>query len=302
MEPFHWSIEPKQAKPFFDYAVARETIRLSRANGQPGPWINDPILSRYRFCNVFREDDKVTQWVKKNVRDPLSDVSSVITALTACRFFNRIETLERIKDILVDDPANIKAIKKALKGVKPVVTAAYIIKAPTGMKKLDGVCWIIQQMAKAQKKICRGMMLETTKQGGCSLQNTHALLKEVPFMGNFTSYEVVTDLRHTKFMGVPLDIDTWACAGPGAARGLSRIVFGELGHFNYHSDNDQVQLNAGMQKLLKLAQGNGNLWPLEWPTWEMREVEHTLCEFDKYERARLGQGRPKQIYRICENT
>jgi hypothetical protein len=29
----------------------------------------------------------------------------------------------------------------------------------------------------------------------------------------------------------------------------------------------------------------------------MREVEHTLCEFDKYERVRLGQGRSKRRYR-----
>jgi len=26
-------------------------------------------------------------------------------------------------------------------------------------------------------------------------------------------------------------------------------------------------------------------------------VEHTLCEFDKYERARLGEGKPKEIFR-----
>lgn len=32
-----------------------------------------------------------------------------------------------------------------------------------------------------------------------------------------------------------------------------------------------------------------------WPAWEMREVEHTLCEFDKYERTRLGQGRPRGV-------
>jgi hypothetical protein len=34
-----------------------------------------------------------------------------------------------------------------------------------------------------------------------------------------------------------------------------------------------------------------------WPAWEMREVEHTLCEFDKYERARLGEGKPRGVYR-----
>ncbi len=31
-----------------------------------------------------------------------------------------------------------------------------------------------------------------------------------------------------------------------------------------------------------------------WPPLELREIEHSLCEFDKYERVRLGEGKPKQ--------
>ena len=41
---------------------------------------------------------------------------------------------------------------------------------------------------------------------------------------------------------------------------------------------------------------SSKFWPQEWPAWEMREVEHTLCEFDKFERVRLGEGAPRQRY------
>ena len=34
------------------------------------------------------------------------------------------------------------------------------------------------------------------------------------------------------------------------------------------------------------------------PKLEMREIEHCLCEFDKYERTRLGQGRPRSFYKL----
>jgi hypothetical protein len=111
------------------------------------------------------------------------------------------------------------------------------------------------------------------------------------------AHAVVTDVRYTTLLGDPPDVHTWAAAGPGAARGLSRVVYGTLGAFNYHSDGDQVTLNQGMQRLLLQAQGNFKHWPLSWPTWDMRTVEHTLCEFDKYERTRLGEGRPKQLFR-----
>ena len=30
---------------------------------------------------------------------------------------------------------------------------------------------------------------------------------------------------------------------------------------------------------------------------EMREIEHSLCEFDKYERVRNGEGKPRGLYR-----
>jgi hypothetical protein len=29
----------------------------------------------------------------------------------------------------------------------------------------------------------------------------------------------------------------------------------------------------------------------------MRDIEHSLCEFDKYERVRLGQGKPRSLYK-----
>jgi hypothetical protein len=29
----------------------------------------------------------------------------------------------------------------------------------------------------------------------------------------------------------------------------------------------------------------------------MRDIEHCLCEFDKYERVRLGQGKPRAQYK-----
>ena len=48
-----------------------------------------------------------------------------------------------------------------------------------------------------------------------------------------------------------------------------------------------------MQEILEVSPNHleGHMPPLE-----MREVEHTLCEFDKYERVRNGEGKPRSIY------
>ena len=34
-----------------------------RADGGPGPWTDDPILQRYKFCNTFRASDRVSQYL-----------------------------------------------------------------------------------------------------------------------------------------------------------------------------------------------------------------------------------------------
>lgn len=59
--------------PLWAWIRAREAIRLKKEAGAPPPWIEDPILATYRFCNVRREDDLVTRWVRSHVRDPYHD-------------------------------------------------------------------------------------------------------------------------------------------------------------------------------------------------------------------------------------
>ena len=52
---------------------------------------------------------------------------------------------------------------------------------------------------------------------------------------------------------------------------------------------------AFMRDLLVLSQDPEN-WPEDWPEWEMRDVEHVLCEVEKYEKTRSGEGTPKQLF------
>ena len=82
---------------------------------------------------------------------------------------------------------------------------------------------------------------------------------------------------------------TWANPGPGAKRGLNRIHLREL-----EQTVKKDQLNFEMKQLLDYSPDylENHMQPLE-----MRDIEHCLCEFDKYERVRLGQGRPRAKYK-----
>src|SRR5262249_29838981 len=56
-----------------------------------------------------------------------------------------------------------------------------------------------------------------------TMQEVHAWLRQFRGWGDFMAYEVVTDLRHTRYLTGAPDINTWAVAGPGAIRGLHRL-------------------------------------------------------------------------------
>lgn len=278
-------------KQFFAYARERYSILLKRRARQPAPWTTDPILGRYRFCNVFRTDDTVTQWIRQELLNPLTKDGArpwnLLPTMTVARFINRIDTLEAIKHVLLLEGWHRKLCKKILyqrraKGLT-MITGAYMIRTPFGMNKIEGLDEIFTPLQKDARRT--GFVPAPT------LQEEHARLTKYNYVGSFMAYEIVTDLSYA------VDYDDtmlWAAAGPGAARGLSRVMDGKLGRYR-NTPSQQAEMNALMREILAASLLEEH-WPSEWPRWDMRTCEHTLCEFDKYERARLGEGEPKQRY------
>lgn len=273
---------------FFWLAREREGIRAAREQGKPKPWTNDPVLQRYRFCNVFREDDKTTRWFNEHVRFPMRNDDGVALATVIFRFFNRIETGEvLLRNNLFKNWDSMWA-KEALHDAKPLVTGAYMIKSPPGMNKLSGLCECIDNV-KFDEGFVGSLGWANT------LESMWSQFMLYPYLGNFMAYEVVTDLRHTKFGWGATDIDTWASPGPGAARGLGRVLTGNVDQFRYTRRSDRDAMLEGMQYLLGRSRDRAH-WPSN-RQWEMREVEHWLCEYDKWCRTTNNEGTPKELFR-----
>jgi hypothetical protein len=273
------------------FATARERyeILVRRLHGEGPPWTNDPIFLTWRFCNLFRESDKVTVWIREHVRSVIADEDNILTAMVVCRFFNRIETLEKLWENGIVFEWNTDLVKGLLRKVSPVVGAAYMIKTPTGMNKLDGVCWIVDQIAIDQAKIVAAIRANPT------LEAATRIIQQYPFIGPFIAYEVVSDLRYTPLLFNAPDIMTWANAGPGACRGLSWLITGNDMTLKYNSKAAREESVKLMQELLERSQSE-DYWPAAWPRWEMREVEHWLCEYYKYVRVKYLDQPMKRRY------
>jgi hypothetical protein len=95
------------------------------------------------------------------------------------------------------------------------------------------------------------------------------------------------------------DENSWCVMGPGAVRGARRIAgnytlgsFGE-GQTRYRKHED-LRIDSEFRCLLPealKALRDSELSSRE--RINMFEVEHNLCEFDKYERTRTGESRGK---------
>ena len=285
-------LNPINVAEYFAVARERYRIKLAKDAGQPAPWTDDKHLRAWRFCQVHREDDKTTAWFRENIREHLSGLA-VLRATVYFRWFNRIETGEVILDELLG-PWNTKVVREKLyhervvKGL-PVVTGAYIIKAHEGMSKLDGILKAIDEAAPQLAAIHERW--HSIPKYDLTLERATADLTEIFYLGKFMAYEAVSDLRWTDLLCFAHDINTWANPGPGCARGLGWLCREPDAPMPEQKVRPtQAARRTRMLELMRelLVQSRMDNWPSHWRPWEMREVEHWCCEYDKYRRAKAG--------------
>lgn len=282
------------------WMIERHRIYLQRQAGAAPPWTSDPILQNYFFTNPYRENDKTTKWFRDAIREPLGhgpSNPSVLMATIIFRWFNYIPTGRILlqEDLLRN--WNTERAVKVFDGVPKVFTGAFMVKSPNGVyPKVRGIGQCIDKIKADERTILQHIEKHPT------LQSTFELLRQYPYMGNFMAYEVVTDLRHTYLLQKAPDINTWCSLGPGGVRGYHRITQ----HHQKSSWNPKLNpvshvLSQKMPEVLSILQVileevRKVIAYKRMPHIEMRELEHSLCEFDKYERARLQEGKLKRNF------
>lgn len=299
------------------FMKARHDIYLDRKAGKPGPWTADPVLRDGRFCNIFRELDTVTIWVDKHIRQPYADHPHLWFMLAIARYINWPDTLaELIQTKQWPDNPDFEpswlttALEhRAVRGDK-VYTGAYMIRAESDPSKE----WYSWTKHRYIAEIVLGRLWEDREEWQRMLETTPGVLRSFNRLetvwekfqqhryvgwGPFMAYEVVTDLRHTRYLRNAPDIWAWANAGPGAIRGLNRLYGRDLAA-KPRPEQTNAEMIELMQELNALDEPGFNATfgePCDVnPRFEMRDIEHSLCEFDKIERVRKGEGKMRAKY------
>tara|TARA_R110000803_G_scaffold3285_2_gene11183 strand:- start:10108 stop:11079 length:972 start_codon:yes stop_codon:yes gene_type:complete len=307
--PFH----PEPLTRFFYWMKERHSIYVKReVEKKPAPWTKDEVLQTQFFTNPYRENDKTTVWFRENIRHELRHQKSVLFATLLFRWFNSIPTGEfLISDALTGtnkfnpnplrffNPNVFKASTKVLKRVltdrqdagNTLFGGAYIIKLANGVKKHHSVIDTLHNLIKD------GTIehLENVLWGCDTLEYSHRYLQtNIPFLGPFMAYEIICDLRYTDYLDGSWDTCKWANPGPGAFRGLRRLlglpVENRMDKSVPGGRKVAIELMRTLLLLSHKKVGEKSRGKLKLKNLEMREIEHSLCEFDKYERARTGIG------------
>jgi hypothetical protein len=289
------SKQPCNATGLFRWISERHNIYLQRTQGNPAPWTEDPILQQYKFTNPFRENDRVTVWMRSNWTYPNRNRPREETLFNCC-LFRMVGTTEFaeahgwVQDF--NPEATKQLIQERIDKGQRTFTGAYIItnqglKLPKAIVVVD---YFLKPIWEHRKKITE---VATTTH---SLEKTHNALSHYKGWGGggFMAYEVVTDLNYTTVIPNPVDKNTWGNAGPGAIRGLNRAFARPV-----KNSLSKKQANHEMKTLRDMAvksQHIGEKVPKN--AIDLRCIEHSLCEWDKYERVRLGEGKPRSRFTV----
>lgn len=276
-----------------EFMKERHRIYLAKTAGKPKPWTDDLIFQRYKFTNVFRELDRHTVWFSENVRLPYLEHPDMWFMSCMFRQIGWIPTIEELmaaKLHLKWDAKKARQIMLARQARgETLYTGAYMLNAhgrgpADPADKAFFTTHLVLNPLWEDRKELRGKMHGT-------LEGAHKALLPTHGWGPFTAYQVILDLLHSPgWLDQAKDREHWAVTGPGGRRGLNRVMGRALKH--------PTSANQELLEMLELTRELQKVWPKgrQWGKISIHEVEFQLCEWDKYERARLNEGRPKATY------
>lgn len=289
---------------YWKFAVARQNVFFNRINESHFPSTADPIINKYKFTNVYRVTDRVSQYLIKEViynskfsKTPLE----ILFRILLFKLFNKIETWELLKanlHTLSWKDYNFKIYDKiltnALQSGRKIYSAAYIM--PSGQSHFG-----YARKHSNHLKLIELMIENDTHENLISakrMQDAFEILKGFPGLGNFLAYQLLIDINYSPIIN--FSESEFVVPGPGAKGGISKC-FKNLGGL---SEVEIIKFMTDRQELEfeRLGLKFNNLWGRR---LQLIDCQNIFCEVDKYSRVKHPQikgssdrKKIKQIYKM----
>lgn len=265
---------------YWYFAYERQNIFLKKLNGESAPWTDDPILQIYKFCNSYRVNDRISQYLLKNVIYNGKNYSNedMIFRIILFKLFNKEFTWELLETNIGEialktfDINNYsKVLENAMNNGDKIYNDAYIScanKAYGYDRKHNNHLALLNQIFNIDKSHIKIINSKTMKEA-------FDILKSYPLIGNFMAYQLVTDINYSEV--VNYTEDEFTISGPGSKRGINKCFIDKgnmtdediIIYMYEHQEEEFKRLSLNFKKL-----GNRKL--------QLIDCQNIFCELDKY--------------------
>ncbi len=267
----------------FDFIRARYQLKLNKDAGlRRDLWTDDSLLAAHHFCNIHREDDRGTRWLRENWRTRHETDSYLWFAILVYRRgINWPDTAKELGFPLPWDPAHYVEVceRRKLSGTGIAhhsdayhLTAAAVSGLP---------------LAANQARFIFDPMWERRDyyrpRNNDSLRAFYDRLSEAKYMRGFFAAQIVADMKFVPPLTLAPDWWDFVIPGPGSKKGLNHVFGREPNQSWGPQDRDWYPEFHDLRAVIDPMIANAGI-----PRLSAQDLQNCLCEFAKYCKIRAG--------------
>jgi hypothetical protein len=272
----------KSTNEFIDFLLMRQKLYMAKTAGKPWPFIYpiDPVMARSKVNNIFRAQDKFTEF-------ELSEIRNHRFAEQLMRILIMRQTITKPIYIKVKEK-NFKAItKKELTEIRDEVGSGneYISVAiqfytPKGLRREDVVIDHIKTVLKDYKKAAAEIL-----KCDSPTEVINVIIKYFKHLGEFKRYEVYTSLTYCA--DFPFTENDFLHIGPGSKKQLTE----------YFDTKEEINLEFLQKKAVEISKTlKKHGFNFNGHEYTVRALEDSFCEFRKYINVKRGEGKAHRLF------
>ena len=277
-------------KYYFFFIQERMNIFWKRYECVDTNLTEDKILAKHKFTNVYRAQDRVSQYLIKNViyntNEKFTEID-ILLRIIVFKIFNNIDTwifIENEIGTLTLKNFNVDKLTRLLADrikQRPIFSAAYMMtgthrKYEAYKSKHEKWLMMVQQELIIEKRF--GKIVEAK-----SLDKIYNILTGCSFIGDFLAYQYAVDFNYSDIIN--FDENTFVKAGIGSIRGIKKCFLDTKKYsfedcIRYTQDNfSKYQEKYGYTEFKNLFGRDPHLI----------DLQNCFCETDKYLRVKMPE-------------
>lgn len=270
---------------YWHFAFERQEIFFKKLKNSSIPYTLDSILGTYKFCNVYRASDRVSQFlIREVIYNRNISPKDTLFRIFLFRLLNNDKTWavleQKLGEVSIEN-FSFDLYDRVLSEISKTMSIygnAFILCA----NKTFGYNRKHQNHLALLEQVFLKNNVASKLLASKNLEELFLNLLKLPLIGNFMAYQLAIDFNYSEVFD--FNEDDFTIAGPGAIRGIRKCFIDTEGKnntyiINYMVDNQEKEFQ-------RLGLNFKTLWGRR---LHAIDCQGLFCETDKYCRAKFPE-------------